>query len=87
MEAIGDFDHADSEGLLRVLAVSRRALAGAADKSRDNGGWFPDDKIAASRPTRWCVHFIGSLPCLWMPSRMSMGGGWSRIFGVQHKMR
>jgi argininosuccinate synthase len=27
MEAIGEFDHADSEGLLRVLGVSARALA------------------------------------------------------------
>ncbi len=27
MEAIGEFDHADSEGFLRVLAVSARALA------------------------------------------------------------
>ena len=29
MEAIGEFNHADSEGLLRVLAVSARALAHA----------------------------------------------------------
>src|ERR1051325_10899095 len=29
MEAIGEFDHADSEGFLRVLAVSARALAAA----------------------------------------------------------
>lgn len=29
MEALGEFDHADSEGLLRVLAVSARALATA----------------------------------------------------------
>ena len=27
MEAIGEFDHADSEGFLRVLQVSARALA------------------------------------------------------------
>ena len=27
MEAIGEFDHADSEGFLRVLSVSARALA------------------------------------------------------------
>ena len=27
MEAIGSFDHADSEGFLRVLQVSARALA------------------------------------------------------------
>jgi argininosuccinate synthase len=27
MEAIGAFDHADSEGFLRVLQVSARALA------------------------------------------------------------
>ncbi len=29
MEAIGEFDHADSEGFLRVLSVSARALAAA----------------------------------------------------------
>lgn len=29
MEAIGEFDHADSEGLLRVLSVGARALAAA----------------------------------------------------------
>ncbi|WKZ57362.1 MAG: argininosuccinate synthase [Bdellovibrionota bacterium] len=29
MEAVGEFDHADSEGFLRVLAVSARALAAA----------------------------------------------------------
>jgi len=29
MEAVGEFDHADSEGLLRVLSVSARALAAA----------------------------------------------------------
>ena len=29
MEAIGEFDHADAEGLLRVLAVGARALAAA----------------------------------------------------------
>ena len=29
MEAIGEFDHADSEGFLRVLQVSARALAAA----------------------------------------------------------
>jgi argininosuccinate synthase len=27
MEAVGSFDHADSEGLLRVLGISARALA------------------------------------------------------------
>jgi argininosuccinate synthase len=27
MEAVGEFDHADSEGFLRVLQVSARALA------------------------------------------------------------
>jgi argininosuccinate synthase len=34
MERVGDFDHADSEGLLRVLGVSARALA-AADQVKD----------------------------------------------------
>jgi argininosuccinate synthase len=34
MEAIGDFDHADSEGFLRVLSVSARALAAAGQVTR-----------------------------------------------------
>lgn len=34
MEAIGEFDHADSEGFLRVLSVSARALA-AADQTHE----------------------------------------------------
>ena len=29
MEAVGEFNHADSEGFLRVLSVSARALAAA----------------------------------------------------------
>jgi argininosuccinate synthase len=29
MEAVGEFDHADSEGFLGVLSVSARALAAA----------------------------------------------------------
>ena len=34
MEAIGEFDHADSEGFLRVLSVSARALAATKQVSR-----------------------------------------------------
>jgi argininosuccinate synthase len=34
MEAIGDFDHADSEGFLRVLSVSARALAATGQVGR-----------------------------------------------------
>ena len=34
MEAIGEFDHADSEGFLRVLSVSARALAATGQISR-----------------------------------------------------
>jgi argininosuccinate synthase len=34
MEAIGEFDHADSEGFLRVLSVSARALAAAGQIAR-----------------------------------------------------
>jgi argininosuccinate synthase len=34
MEAIGEFDHADSEGFLRVLSVSARALAVAGQVSK-----------------------------------------------------
>ena len=34
MEAIGEFDHADSEGFLRVLSVSARALAAAGQVRR-----------------------------------------------------
>jgi argininosuccinate synthase len=34
MEAIGEFDHADSEGFLRVLSVSARALAATKQVTR-----------------------------------------------------
>jgi argininosuccinate synthase len=34
MEAIGEFDHADSEGFLRVLSVSARALAASGQVAR-----------------------------------------------------
>ena len=34
MEAIGEFDHADSEGFLRVLSVSARALAATGQVAR-----------------------------------------------------
>ena len=34
MEAIGEFDHADSEGFLRVLSVSARALAATGQVKR-----------------------------------------------------
>ncbi|MGL4419121.1 MAG: argininosuccinate synthase, partial [Gemmataceae bacterium] len=37
MEAIGEFDHADSEGFLRVLQVSARSLA--ANKQSAAPGW------------------------------------------------
>ena len=37
MEAVGSFDHADSEGFLRVLQVSARALA--ANRQVTPPGW------------------------------------------------
>src|SRR5262249_43870012 len=37
MEAIGEFDHADSEGFLRVLSVSARALAAAGQIAAPQG--------------------------------------------------
>jgi argininosuccinate synthase len=36
MEAIGEFDHADSEGFLRVLSVSARALAATGQVARSS---------------------------------------------------
>lgn len=39
MEAIGEFNHADSEGLLRVLGVSARALAAAGQIKPPQSTW------------------------------------------------
>jgi argininosuccinate synthase len=39
MEAIGEFNHADSEGLLRVLGVSARALAAAGQIKPPQNTW------------------------------------------------
>src|SRR5258708_9949476 len=39
MEAIGEFDHADSEGFLRVLQVSAKALAAAGQIKPPQSRW------------------------------------------------
>ena len=53
MEAIGEFDHADSEGFLRVLQVSARRWPRTGRSSRRRG---PRRRMTQARSEQQIVH-------------------------------